>query len=469
MKKRIAIFLLAVMLIGCLCACAESAITKPVTVEGAIFGGMSDDKIRTSLTFDTKWLTKEKNSRYNPKLAQFCALLSSDAYFREKDYEKQRQNRVVFDELNEAEYDFTTFLTNLGFTETAHYESYLMQESPIDSNDSVTLTIGHQTVDGKYDVYAAVIRGCFSAQEWCSAFDPGCADDAYTALTGEHPEWVNGEHFKGIDVAASRALAFIDAFMKDNGDEKLPDRLLLTGHSRGGGVANLLGAHYEAEDGVTSYTYTFNSPGVTFAADAAAYQTIFNVFDSSDFFTDAFPFAAGTFARYGTDMTMPGAEVGEAIAALKGRDDYACISADAAEEYRTLFAERFPSRDGLCEQVSITRSYENAADAEAGREELLTLIGSEAGLGLDDLCTVGEAVKETDGSYSVTLTYCGAALLRTYAKVMAYGEAAYDGAVSLFAEDELGCQIATVLFENAAGINGGHLLVNSYVIAGSVK
>ena len=471
MKSIIARLLLVVMLIGQLFGYGKSAASWSSTVEGAIFGGRSDDQIRTEVTFDTKWLTRQSNRIYNPELAQFCALLSSDVYFREKDLANQRQNRVVFDDLNAEDYDFTTFLSHIGFTEVEHYESYLTQKSPIDSNDSVTLTMGHQTVDGKYDVYAVVIRGCFSAQEWCSAFDPGCAGINYTELTGEHPEWTNGEHFKGIDVSASRALAYMEAFMAENGDDLLPDRLLITGHSRGGGVANLLGAYYEKDRSVTPYTYTFNSPGVTFAKDASCYRTIFNVFDSNDFFTDLFPFAAGGFVRYGRDMSRSvskSAWLSNAVAKLKGRNDYTCISAEAAEAYHALFAERFPDRDMLCDTATITRSFDTQIEAEAGREAWLTLIGTQAGLGLDDLCTVSD-IAEEGGSWNVTMEYCGAALLRSYAKILAYGEAAYNGVVSLFAEDKIGCDIAALLFENTADINGGHLLINSYIVAGSQK
>ena len=321
-------------------------------------------------------------------------------------------------------------------------------------------------------MYAVVVRGCFSAQEWRSAFDPGCGSAAYEELTGEHPEWTDKDHFKGADVASNRALAYIRDFMGRTGNDSLPDRILVTGHSRGGGIANLLGAYFEKDENVASYTYTFNPMGVTFSDDANNYKTIFNIFDSEDFFTESFPFADGTFVRYGTDMTVSVAEsdkISNAVADLKGRDDYICVSAEAAEKYRSLFAQRFPDRDMLCDKETITRIYGTTEEAEVAREDFIKTIGSEEGLGLDDLCTVGEIVKENDGRYSLTLEYCGAALLRTYAMILAYGETAYTPAVSLFAEDEIGCEIASVLMENAAKISGGHLLINSYVIAGTLK
>ena len=471
MKKRLIALLLAALLTGCLSACGGKACTAAATVEGALFGGKADDRIAVTMTFDRDWLTKRSNERYNPELAEFCALLSADSYFRAKDLDKKSQNRVLTDGADPAAYEPTSLLSAAGFTGTEHFESYKVQTDPEDSNDSVTLNIGHMTADGKYDVYAVVIRGCFSAGEWRSAFDPGCSDTAYETLTGAHPDWTNKAHHKGADVAANRARAYIEDFMARTGDPALPDRLLLTGHSRGGGIANILGAYFEKKEGVTSYTYTFNAMAVTQAEDAKSYRTVFNVFDSGDLFTDIFPFMAEGFVRYGTDKALAAGsskKLLKALAGLKGRDDYACVSAEAAERYRDLFAEHLPDREALCGMAMLTRSFGTKEEAEAARTRTLSLIGAEAGLGLESLCRVGE-VTEQEGRFGFAFEYCGAALLQTYAMILAYGEAAGAGAAELFAGNEAVCEIAALLQENAAGLTGGHLIVNSYVIAGQMK
>ena len=472
MKKILAfITVISIILVSLSITACSDSVKKQAVAEGAIFGGQSDDKIGLEVSFDSEWITTAENTSYNPELAKFCALLSADSYFRQKDYDKGRQNRVLFAENTDKDYSMTDFLNVFGFTDAEHYESYLALENPIDSNDSVTLNIGHQVVAGQYDVYAVVIRGCFSWQEWCSAFDPGCTEAEYEKLTGSHPEWTHNEYHKGVDIAANRALTFIEDFMAKHNDEMLPDCILLTGHSRGGSIANVLGAYFEKEADIRSYTYTFNTmPAVRFAADS--YETIFNVFDKNDFFTDPFPFKDGSFVRYGVDMVFPDVESDEfqvAVAALKGRDDYNSISSDAVAEYRGLFAERFPCCDMLCDTETITCVYDDEDGAAAGREEYCTLIGSENGLGLEDLCTVGEVVKCSDGRYTLTVEYNALAMLRSYAKILAYGSAAYDAFVDLFAGDETGCRIAALIVENAGGINGGHLLANSYVISGIAK
>ncbi len=472
MKKKAALLIVFSMLIVSLAACGSASVKKKAVVEGSIFGGQSEDRISTEVSFDPDWITTEKNTEYNPELAQFCALFCSDSYFRQKDLEKGRQNRVLFEDNADAEYSMTDFLNAFGFTEAEHYESYLASEDPTDSNDSVTLNIGHQTVNGEYDVYAVVIRGCFSWQEWCSAFDPGCTETAYEELTGSHPEWTHRDYHKGVDIAAGRALTFIDSFMAEHNDEKLPDCILVTGHSRGGSIANILGAHFEKDDEVRSYTYTFNTMPSACVDDADSYRTVFNIFDGNDFFTDPLPFENNCFRRYGTDVTISAADADayrSALAELKGRSDYVSVSTDAAAEYRTLFAECFPDRGMLCDTYTVRRVCDDEESAVTAREEYCTLIGSEAGLGLEDLCPVSDIVKGTDGKYTLTLEYNGLALLRSYAKILAYGSAACDAFQNLFAEDEAACRIAALLTENAAGINGGHLLANSYVIAGMEK
>ena len=472
MKKIILLFPVLSLLLASLTACGTDPVKKQAVVEGAIFGGQSDAKIDVDVSLDLKWITTKKNTVYQPELAKFCALLSSDSYFRQKDLDKGRQNRVVFAENADTEYSVTDFLTAFGFTDAEHYESYLVLEDPTDSNDSVTLNIGHQVADGKYDVYAVVIRGCFSWQEWCSAFDPGCSDANYNGLTGSHPDWTHSEYHKGIDIAANRTLAFIEDFIAGHNDETLPDCILLTGHSRGGSIANILGAHFEKDSAIRSYTYTFNTMPAACDADAGRYQTIFNVFDTNDFFTDPFPFTEGSFRRYGTDISLSasGSEEFKAqVQALKGLNDYVSVSADTAAEYRRLFAERFPSREMLCDTESLTFVYDDEESAAAGRENFVALISSENGLGVEDLCRVSEIVKGNDGTFTLTVEYNGLALLRSYAKILAYGPAAYDAFVKLFAGEETGCEIAALIVENIDAINGGHLLGYSYLLSGIAK
>ncbi len=471
MKKLTALLLSFILAAGLLSGCAKTDFSKSVTVEGSIFGGKSDDKISTDLRFDIDWITKKDNTKYNADLAAFCALLSTDAYYREKDLAKGTQNRVLLNDSTE-EYDWTVLLKALGFTDVKYIESFRAKSYEGDGNDSATLVLAYQKVNNKYDAYVAVLRGCFSAQEWVSAFDPGCAGSAYTELTGAHPEWTNTDHFKGLDIGANRADEFIKEFIAEHDDPKAENCILFTGHSRGGSLANMLGAAYEKSASARTYTYTFNSLAVTTEKDADSYKTIFNLYDTGDFYTDVLPFGEEHFSRYGKDLSLSIADTAkakEALAKLKGRDDYTAASAELKASYKDLFSKRFPSRSALYEMTSATQSFASEEEAAARLAACESLIGADAGLDLSEFCRMGQVTKTADGKYELTMEYCSAALLKAFSKVLAYGNAAYEGMISLFAEDEAACELAKLMMDNAAALSGGHLMANSYVLTQFVK
>lgn len=79
---------------------------------------------------------------------------------------------------------------------------------------------------------------------------------------------------------------------------------LVTGHSRGAAVANILGARltdiFHAEN---VYAYTFATPG-TVRGEYRAYSNIFNVINPADVIT-CLPFPQWGFERYGSDILLP--------------------------------------------------------------------------------------------------------------------------------------------------------------------
>lgn len=460
-----------ILSISLLAGCGQAATTYPAHVEGALFGGKSDDSIAVDVTFDSKWITKNDNTKYNPDLAAFAALCSADSYFRLKDYEKGTQNRVLFDDEEESTYDFTSFFKKMGFTEVKHVESFSEKEYTSDTNDSVTMTMAYCNVDNKYDMYVVAFRGCFSSGEWLSVFDPGCDSEIYTELTGEHPEWENKNHFKGMDVAANRADEFLKEFMEENDDPKSKDCILFTGHSRGGSLANILGAKYEKEGQARTYTYSFNTAGTTCSEDAGEYKTVFNIFDTNDFFTDPLPLGEEKFVRYGIDVTEPisdNAEVLKALADLKGRDDYISVDPAIKEQYQELFGAAYPNRTSLYEEKSFTETFATREDAEARAEELQNLIGKENGLGAEAFCSIGQIKETSEGKFELTTKYNGGAVLISFSKLLAYGPSVYEKLVNLFEQDAQVCDIATLLYDNLTGIAGGHLIANSYILGQSV-
>ena len=471
MKKTLSIlFALLLLLAPVLCVPAEE-ITLPVHVQGSIFGGSGKDSIPLEVRFDPAWMSEGDGTAYNEDLAAFCAILSEDIYYRPKDLDRGTPNRVLIDGADPDAYDQTVLLSTLGWEDVRYIESVKAGTYEKDQNDSVTLVLGYCNDRDLNDSFVIVVRGCFSAGEWYSIFDPGSEAEGYEKLTGSHPEWTDTRLLKGIGIAANRAQTFIDAYIGAHDDPARENRVLVTGHSRGGAVAEVLGARFEEDLSVTCRTYTFNATPVTTDADAPAYGTVFNIFDSADFFSDCLPFGNETFYRYGRTLSLPVAgnrELLNTIAAIKGADDYRCLSEDAAETYRTLFARLFPNRASLYAPRVAEYSFESKAEAEAARENFLTLISAETGFGLDAFCFVSDITADTAGKTVFYMTYSRAGELECIGRTLAYGQSASDAVHMLFAQDEDICTVADFIMANAADITGGHRLLNSYALIGYV-
>ncbi len=100
---------------------------------------------------------------------------------------------------------------------------------------------------------------------------------------------------------------------------------LVTGHSRGAAIANLLGAMLSDRFGPENvYAYTFASPR-TVRGDIPAYDNIFNIVNPGDIVT-YLPFPQWGFVRYGRDLILPTDTASETdreavLAAYKARLD----------------------------------------------------------------------------------------------------------------------------------------------------
>lgn len=472
-RKIISVLLVVLFCSGMLSACSGTGsgtaeLSSSAHVEGSIFGGKADDSLAVTAVFNPDWLTKEDNTVYNPDLAAFSALLCADSYFREKDLAKGTQNRVLLDGTDPENYSFTSFLDAFGFTVTRHVESYKEKNYETDTNDSVTMNLGYCPVSDRFDIFVVAVRGCFSAGEWMSVFDAGADSPLYESITGEHPEWTDRSVHKGIDVAANRAYDLVREFIGENADPSRTTCILLTGHSRGSAIAGVLGARFEKDPDIRSYTYTFNTAVATTDPSAGDYRTIFNVFDSGDLFTDIMPFGKENFYHFGRDMSaeISGTdEIRKTISELKGRDDYVSLEEEQILEYRQLFGSRFPDRASLFEFKNRTESFENREAAESRYEELRSVISAETGFGLEGFCLLQDIVTGPDDRYEVSMDYCDAAVLFSLGKILTYGETAAAAVKSVFRNDIEACEIADFFMERSASISGGHLLSNSYVLS----
>lgn len=207
----------------------------------------------------------------NPDLAKVGVSLSAAAYGE--------------DSINDA-------LVEMGFTKVNLYN--YNRPATCQDNDFVAFSISERRVlsqDSVYTLYIAAIRGTPESAEWYSNFNLG-----------------DGNRHRGFELSAQEVLDKLESdFFSTDGSDPAHRRILITGHSRGGAVANLVAGEltkgwggYCIPAGV--YGYTFACPNVDKNADTHM-DNIANYNFSGDPIT-VIPLRDWGFRRYGRDYSL---------------------------------------------------------------------------------------------------------------------------------------------------------------------
>ena len=185
-----------------------------------------------------------------------------------------------------------------------------------------------------------IIRGTNGTiQEWQSNFDVGTTDN-YGSTTG----WTSSTNHMGFDITANRLDAWLTNYLIDNGILTANKAFWITGHSRGGALANLLAAK-RVDAGYEVYAYTFASPNTTTKGGAnsdAKYQCIFNVINTDDL-VPQLPMEAWGFKRFGVDVA-------------------GSIEEDYADDWDALMSGEFNYTSGITAVNRTVEAFENIAD-----------------------------------------------------------------------------------------------------------
>lgn len=179
-----------------------------------------------------------------------------------------------------------------------------------DKDDVTEFVVGHRTVEylgETREIIILSVRGTNSSNaEWSSNFDIGANTAEYYKATGsEHPYWTNRSNHKGFDVATNRVLEKFEDYIERHelNASGVNKSILITGHSRGAAIANLLGAHFEKDNDYKAYTYTFAAPYTTTDSNAENYKTIMNVMNTDDLIAHL-PLKGWGFKKYGKMYTI---------------------------------------------------------------------------------------------------------------------------------------------------------------------
>lgn len=260
------------------------------------------DYYRCNIEFnmDYRQLINGDNMAYRKDLSMVSALYATDVY------------DITYIEVN----DFaktggsdtgTNFGEMLGLKD-CQYISIEGNDYNVDQDDITDFFVGHKNIiyNGKvHEVIVVSVRGTNGTfEEWSSNLDIGADTHEYYQATGyEHPHWINKLNHKGFDVTANRVLEKLSDYVTKYVNSSAQKSILITGHSRGAAIANLLGKYFEESSDYRSYTYTFATPNTTTDISASGYDTIFNVLNTDDLIT-FIPLESWGFLRYGNSTAI---------------------------------------------------------------------------------------------------------------------------------------------------------------------
>lgn len=240
-----------------------------------------------SMNMDYRWFFAN-NQNYNPQLSKASLLLASVIYGGE--------SRIsLYDSANHdasSNVGVRGMLSFFGFKNCASASI-----APADYHGS-EIAFGYRTVEfdgAQRTVLALVIRGTNGTlAEWASNFDIGDASTFYSTS-----EWTNYRHHKGFDVTANRLMSIVNSYINHHGLDRSTLTYWVTGHSRGAGIANLIGAKLERE-GKRAFTYTFAAPNTARISnsEALSYRSIFNLVNTDDLVC-YLPMEGWGYTRYG--------------------------------------------------------------------------------------------------------------------------------------------------------------------------
>lgn len=280
-KKWISRMLVCAMVL-CLLPSRGSAADRGVTASVTIGTGIADTpSAAVDVQWDDRWFAEDA-AAYRHELAEAAMALSGAAYVK-TGQKAGAQNA----------------LEAFGFSRVKAYNYHLSLESA----GQTAYVFGVKTVKdrrgGTARLVAVIIRGTGEYTEWAGNLNIGSGDD-----------------HEGFAEARDELLENLTEYLANTGG-KTGDtvKFLVTGHSRGGAVANMTAAYLvdaKLAKKENVYGYTFAAPAVSVKAKEEGYESIFNIVNGEDLVTQV-PLSAWGYRRYGVDLLLPGREsAGEA-------------------------------------------------------------------------------------------------------------------------------------------------------------
>ena len=273
-----------------------------------------DYKFGIDYKMDYTWFFGD-NIKYNKELSAISSIFSSVVY--------SNINLLNKTDSTKGDYYIDTLMKHHGMSDVKIYELTNNKNYKKNKNDErdivyyedqhlTAVAIGHRKVEynGKTkEIFCIAIRGTNSTtEEWSSNFDIGCSD----IFNNDKPikknaDWKIVDNHMGFDIAATRVINIFNTYLNDysnNIDSKAEKILWITGHSRGGAIANIVGARL-TDNKYKTFVYTFAAPMTTLKSESVAksYKSIFNIINDDDIVAKL-PLSDWKYRRFGTDYHL---------------------------------------------------------------------------------------------------------------------------------------------------------------------
>lgn len=245
--------------------CAVPACPKPIEFPVSGLFTREPEPIPTFIDWDESQFGKNPPTVYNHSIARIACLLSEVSYLKVRpEYSDARSQTLFLMGIKKEDIDY-------------HYE--LNYKDPMWGYDQCAFTIAKKEIasaKGKRTLIFVLIRGTPNeATEWISNFDIGDGSEDGDVL-----------HRGFLKTSLQIETALLSYLIKHK-IQPSDAYYLITGHSRGAAVSNMLAANlsrnpqFNTED---MYVYTFASPNVTTDPDAksAKYDFIWNIINAED-------------------------------------------------------------------------------------------------------------------------------------------------------------------------------------------
>lgn len=269
MRKPLSLFLSSLVLLPLLIGCGPTNDKHKTFTAKMSVPEIGNYELHGDFDFDISSFVNKQPSQFDINIAKL-AFISNCPGLR-------------IDGKGEPASDILPSLGQLGFTSLERVE-LSSDDYDEDPNDLTLFEMGSYPFNYSNEAYQLFLirfRGTETLEDNLSNFDIGINNKNYMIKDGIHEQWRNKSNHKGYDVTANRSIDKFDDYVTRTIAPNAKPIYLITGHSRGAAIANIV-AKVITDRNEKTFAYTFASPTVTEDEDAEQYTNIFNFINTDD-------------------------------------------------------------------------------------------------------------------------------------------------------------------------------------------